>query len=86
MAAISSISSSQPQAPVVQEQGVVMPDEKTLKKTVLIAPAVFFAIGMIVSYVLAAPWLVTLGFFALALAPLFPLGKIKDNHKERIQE
>ena len=86
MATITSISSSQLQTPAVQEEGVVVPEEKTLKKTILIALPVFFTIGMFVSYVLAAPWLVTLGLFALALAPLFSLGKIEDDHKDRIQE
>lgn len=85
MANITPIQSTQVQATSPQEE-FAMPEEKTLKKTILIALSTLFALGMLFSYVFGAPWLLTLTFFALALAPLFPLGKFKEDHSGRISE
>lgn len=48
-------------------------------KVVLIALSTLFALGMILSYCFLAPWYVTVGFFFLSLAPLFPIGKLFIN-------
>lgn len=44
-------------------------------KVILIAVSTIMALGMIFAYSLCAPWFVTLSLFALALLPLFPIGK-----------
>lgn len=44
-------------------------------KLILIALATIMGLGMIFSYSLGAPWYLTVVFFVLTLAPLFPVGK-----------
>lgn len=57
-----------------------------IKKAILIAISVLMALGLIVSYAVGAPWLIMVGFFFLALSPLFPLGKSVDDQRARILE
>lgn len=68
-----------------------LPETKSLlsprvKKAIMIAVSTIFALGMIVSYVLGAPWVIPFVFFSLALAPLYPLGKVVDDQRGRILE
>lgn len=65
MSATNPIDTSQPTRPFL-----------TAKKRdrILIAISVIMAIGLIISYVMGAPWFVPLTFFALALVPIIPLG------------
>ena len=86
MSNITTISARQPQTSVVKEEGVDMSTDNTLKKTVHISLSIFFSLGMVLSYLFGAPWLVTFGFFALSIAPLFSLWKTGDDHKNRIKE
>lgn len=57
---------------------------QNVKKAILVAVSAIMIVGMIVSYAMGASWLFTLLFFALALAPLFPLGKKVDDQRDRI--
>ncbi len=61
-------------------------DHHQIKKCALIALAAVFAIGMIFSYALGAPWMVTLSLFALTLAPLYPIRSEIDDLRQRILE
>ncbi len=70
-------------APIVD--GGLPPSQK-VKKAILIAISTIFAIGMIFSYAFGGPWLLTAALFALILAPLFPLGKPKNDRTGRIPE
>ncbi len=56
------------------------------KQIILIALSTIMALGMILSYVFGAPWIITVGFFALTMAPLFPLWKIRNPRSNRIEE
>ncbi len=57
-----------------------------VKQGIMIALSILFTLGMVVSYALGAPWLIPFLFFSLALAPLYPLGKVVDSQRERILE
>jgi len=59
---------------------------KKLNKKILIALSAIAALGMLFAYLFSAPWLIIVGFFALALVPLFPLGKIVDDQRHRDPE
>jgi hypothetical protein len=48
------------------------------KKKIAIALSVIMTLGMIFSYVMGAPWVIPLTFFALALGSLFPVGMGDD--------
>ncbi len=60
------------------------PQYSSLKKTALIALSLLMATGLILSYALGAPWFVMVGFFLLALSPLFPIGQAVDSQRSRI--
>lgn len=52
----------------------------------LVAIAAIMFLGLVLSYSLAAPWLVPVGFFLLTLAPLFPLWKVGACEENRFNE
>ena len=56
------------------------------KKIILIAIATIMALGMVFAFFLGAPWFVTLTFFALALAPLFPIWKARNPRADRVTD
>ncbi len=60
------------------------PDKR--KQIALVAIAALMVLGLALSYFLGAPWLVTLGFFALVLIPVFPLWKVINPSCDRIEE
>ncbi len=51
-------------------------DTSQVKKWALIALSTILALGMIFSYMVGGPWLLTFFFFACALVPLLPLHKV----------
>jgi hypothetical protein len=60
-----------------------LPTEKVVspslsKKKIGIALSVIMTLGMIFSYVMGAPWMIPLTFFALALGSLLPVGTGDD--------
>lgn len=78
MSAVTNVESVKPNLESVKPANV--------KKAILIAISVLMALGMIISYAIGAPWLIMVGFFFLALSPLFPLGKSVDDQRARILE
>ena len=61
-------------------------DGKAFKKASLLAISVFFGLGLLFSYALGGAWTLTLGFFCLAAAPLFYMGKSENFPETRIKE
>lgn len=59
-------------------------EPKTVNKTLRIALSAIFTVGLIFAYALGAPWMALVGLFVLALVPLFPLGKVIEDLKDRI--
>jgi len=59
-------------------------DPPLTKKWTLIALSTLFALGMIFSYCLGAPWFVCVALFALALAPLCPISANVNQQRNRI--
>ncbi len=52
-------------------------DKQKCHKIMKIALSILMGIGMIASYSVGAPWIITFGFFALIFLPLFRLGNPK---------
>jgi hypothetical protein len=54
-------------------------NKERARRVALVALSALAALAMVAAYIVGAPWFVPLTFFCLCLAPLFHLGKIKDN-------